>query len=211
MSEASQLTIETDEATRSFPGELLVGIVGVALLAFLGWRWNEPLAAWLAPVFLIRAFRAPERWTTTLLIVPFMIGALLLPLLGAWPLSTAYFTGVATLRFSVFGAALYADRLLARNRNGVLPTLVFPSALVFADFLVTTLPFGTIFSPAATQFSFPAITQLASVTGIWGITFLIGWFASTANTLWEHGFDARRIAGWWPRRGATGAFRAAFF
>ena len=197
MTEASHPIVQADpadETSLSFPGWLLIGTVGVVLLVFLGWRWNEPLAAWLAPVFLIRAFRAPKSWTTTLLLVPFMIGALLLSMLGSWPLSTAYFIGVATLRFSVYGAALYADRALARDGSGILPTLVFPSALVFADFLLTGLPFGTIFSPAATQFSFPTLAQLASVTGIWGITFLTGWFASTANALWEQGFDARRVA-----------------
>ena len=55
MSEASRPIVETDETTATFPTELLVGAVGVALLLFLGWRWNQPLAAWFAPVFLIRS------------------------------------------------------------------------------------------------------------------------------------------------------------
>ena len=31
--------------------------------------------------------------------------------------------------------------------------------------------------------------QLASVTGLWGISFLITWFGSTVNWAWEHQFN----------------------
>jgi apolipoprotein N-acyltransferase len=35
--------------------------------------------------------------------------------------------------------------------------------------------------------------QLVSVTGIYGITFLIAWFAAVINWAWENGFDWPRI------------------
>ena len=44
--------------------------------------------------------------------------------------------------------------------------------------------------------------QIVSITGMSGLTFLIMWFASTVNALWEHGFD------WKPVRGMTVAFTA---
>jgi apolipoprotein N-acyltransferase len=41
---------------------------------------------------------------------------------------------------------------------------------------------------ANTQYSNLPLVQLASVTGIWGITFLITWFASVVNWAWKHEF-----------------------
>jgi apolipoprotein N-acyltransferase len=35
--------------------------------------------------------------------------------------------------------------------------------------------------------------QIASVTGLWGITFIISWFASLTNHLWESGFKFNRF------------------
>ena len=40
------------------------------------------------------------------------------------------------------------------------------------------------------------LIQMVSVTGLWGPSFLVGWFASTFNTVWEVGFDLRRAR--WP-------------
>ena len=34
--------------------------LGSALLIVVGWRWNAPIAAWLAPVFFIRFFRTQK-------------------------------------------------------------------------------------------------------------------------------------------------------
>jgi apolipoprotein N-acyltransferase len=42
------------------------------------------------------------------------------------------------------------------------------------------------------------LVQIVSVTGLWGITFLIGWFAAVCNWLWEEGLDSERArAGTW--------------
>jgi apolipoprotein N-acyltransferase len=53
-------------------------------------------------------------------------------------------------------------------------------------------------SLAYSQFSSLHLTQVASITGMWGVTFLVSWFASTANWIWEEGVDWPRI-----RRGVT--------
>ena len=53
----------------------------------------------------------------------------------------------------------------------------------------------TFGSPAYSQGGDLALMQLASVTGIWGVIFLIGWFASTVNAAWEHAFRAGEVRG----------------
>jgi apolipoprotein N-acyltransferase len=50
-------------------------------------------------------------------------------------------------------------------------------------------------SPAYSQYDNLALMQILSITGMWGVTFLIMWFASTVNALWEHAFDWRPVRG----------------
>jgi apolipoprotein N-acyltransferase len=44
-------------------------------------------------------------------------------------------------------------------------------------------------SAAYTQFGVLSLMQLAAFTGIWGITFLMTWFASVVNWAWDRGFE----------------------
>jgi apolipoprotein N-acyltransferase len=51
---------------------------------------------------------------------------------------------------------------------------------------IHTNPVGTWGATGFTQYGNLPLMQLASVTGMIGITFLMGWFASTANWAWEN-------------------------
>ena len=63
-------------------------------------------------------------------------------------------------------------------------------ALVAAEFLRSRLvPGATWGSLAYTQYGYLALMQVAAVVGIWGLTFLVGWFASTFEMAWSRGFD----------------------
>ena len=37
------------------------------------------------------------------------------------------------------------------------------------------------------------LIQLVSLTGLWGLSFLLAWLAPLVNDLWEHGFDVRQV------------------
>lgn len=83
-----------------------------------------------------------------------------------------------------------ADRLVAvriRGDRPVLASLVFPTARVAAELLLFALsPFGMVFgSLAASQYDHLALLQLASVTGAYGISFLMAWFGAAACELWQ--------------------------
>jgi apolipoprotein N-acyltransferase len=66
-----------------------------------------------------------------------------------------------------------------------LRVLVFPSALVALQFASSHGAHGSWGSAAYTQAGNLPLLQSLSVFGLWGITFLIGWFASTVNDLLE--------------------------
>jgi apolipoprotein N-acyltransferase len=100
------------------------------------------------------------------------------------------------LAYYAIGSALgvlpfVTDSLLRSRLPRWAGTLVFPSTAVALDWAFGLSSLGTLGSVAYSQFGFASLTQLASITGIWGITFLVMWLAPVTNEVWEHGFDWR--------------------
>jgi apolipoprotein N-acyltransferase len=102
---------------------------------------------------------------------------------------------------TIFGAILIGflppyliDRLLARRLGGLLGTLVFPLAVTAVGYLNALVnPFGALGNIAYTQYGNLPLQQLLSVTGLWGIVFVMSWLASLVNWTWERGFAWPRI------------------
>lgn len=104
------------------------------------------------------------------------------------------------LGFLPFGSlpvlAYLADRLVAQRIPSPLAgTLVFPAAVVAVEFLLATrTPMGAnLSSIVARQHDNLPLLQLASITGGYGVSFLVAWLASVGNWAWEQRFDWRRI------------------
>jgi apolipoprotein N-acyltransferase len=128
-----------------------------------------------------------------------------------------------TIAFStVFSALVFLiDRVVAPRLPPVLATLVFPCVLLSMLFVgYRASPFGTWGDIAYTQTGFLLLLQTVSVVGIWGITFLIAWFAAIANLVLEQGVVAlaslrkrmRSTSSWascFTRRRRTHHFRTA--
>ncbi len=168
--------------------------IGAILLVFSNGRWIIPLATWLAPVFLMRFVRTQKP-----------VRGLILGALTHIAATTMYWQGmvpvpVVALYFLITGGyglifflPYVADRLLTPRLKGLAATLVFPLAWVTVEYANSLAnPYGTWASLAYTQYGNLPLVQLVSVTGLWGLSFLITWFASVVNWAWEQGFD-------WPR------------
>jgi apolipoprotein N-acyltransferase len=88
------------------------------------------------------------------------------------------------------------DRVLAPRVGGLLGSLVFPFALTSVWYVWGVAnPWGTTYNPAYTQYGNLPLLQVLSVTGLWGITLLMGWFASIMNWAWERGFALPKVRG----------------
>jgi apolipoprotein N-acyltransferase len=166
---------------------------------FIGGKWNIPLAAWLAPVFAIRFFRDSDKAGRSFILLWL---ATAVPIIISWngATSMSLFNPVAEPIFFILSTPIglipyVVDRLYSRRfPNTAWVTLVFPIAFTAVDFITTSgTPFGTFGAVAYTQRGFLPVMQLASVTGLWGITFIIGWFASLVNHVWENGFKFTRF------------------
>ncbi len=182
-------------ATQPAPATRWLWLVGTALAVLaVHSNWHVALAAWLFPIFLLRYARLrPARVGITR--VGFAIALATL----AWLITTSLVWAVNTVVLPVFVAlaalqtlAFAADRLVATRleaRSGLLATLVFPASLVTAEYLFTVVfQFGDFGVLGFTQHANAPLIQVASVTGVYGVTFLVAWFASVASWAWGVGF-----------------------
>jgi len=163
--------------------------LGGVLQMFGFGKWIVPLAAWLAPVFLLHFSRSAQPvagfiWVWLVLLVALSIANReVMPLPGL-----AYF-GVMALIAATMALPFLADRLLAPHISGLFSMLAFPLAWTALEFLGSRVnPFGSWGALGYTQHGNLALMQLASVTGIWGIGFLIAWFAAMMNWAWDRQF-----------------------
>ena len=170
-------------------------LIGFALLPFTAYRAVIPLAAWLAPVFLLRFERVSRGQRSLWLIFVAYLLAGVFDMRG-YPAHGVYlFLGLTVfplLRAVRFTLPYVTDRLVS-PRLGTWPRmLVFPAAFVASDWLMGLIHLtGTFGSPAYSQYGVLPLMQLVSVTGMYGLTFLVMWFASAVNAAWEHGVQWR--------------------
>lgn len=91
------------------------------------------------------------------------------------------YIGVSAL---VFGLAVSAYRTFVRIRAICRAALIFPGIWVLAEFVNSRISIhSTGGNLAYNQMNFLPILQIASVTGIWGISFCLFLFASTVSIL----------------------------
>ncbi len=159
-------------------------------------RWGIPLAAWLGPLFLLRFTRTRKplisfalAWLASAVAMLFALSSL--------QILTPIIIMVCLLFSTILTLPYLLDRLLTPRLilvSGVLASLLFPLSRVAGEYLISFTPaFGSVFSLAYTQYGNLPLLQIISVTGIYGVSFLIAWFASVGNWIWEQGFVWPRI------------------
>jgi apolipoprotein N-acyltransferase len=109
-------------------------------------------------------------------------------------LGYAIFLAVEGVQFLI---QYLADRWLEPRIGGFAGTLLFPSTCVLFEYLNSFGPYGSWDAAAYSQYGNLALLQLLSVTGLWGVSFLIAWSAAVCNLLWQEEWDSIRA-----RRGA---------
>ncbi len=66
---------------------------------------------------------------------------------------------------------------------------------MIVDWLFGLSPLGTLGSLAYSQYGNLQLMQVVSLTGIWGLVFLIAWLAPVANEVWERGLTRSAVRG----------------
>jgi len=176
--------------------------VGFALLPFTIVQTMLPLAAWLAPVFLLRFARTARRpWVALSLI--FLVQAISNTIANrGGDLENIYVVVISLSTFTVFrGLAstvpYAADRLIGSRLDERTRTFVFPLALTTIDWLMTFLPaVNSTESTVYSQYDSLSLMQIGSITGMWGIAFLIGG-APRPSTLFGIGASTGGLCAAW--------------
>jgi apolipoprotein N-acyltransferase len=164
------------------------------LLLFANGRWIIPLATWLAGVFIIRFLRTQKPVRGLILGLLTNIVVTIIAWRGMIPVPGLFYFLIAAGIGTTFFLPYLADRLIAPRLNGFASTLVFPLAWTTVEYINSLAnPYGTWGALAYTQYGNLPLVQIVSVTGVWGLAFLMAWFAAVANWAWERGFAWSRI------------------
>ena len=127
----------------------------------------------ISPVFLLRFLRSQKAWRGLLAVAVVFVLKYLVAHRGIIPApSFGAFFLICVERGLLATVPYVVDRLVAVRLHALAATLVFPLACVTKEYLVSLGRYGTWGSVAYTQHDNLALIQVASLTGIWGITLL---------------------------------------
>jgi apolipoprotein N-acyltransferase len=151
-------------------------------------RHTIPIAPWLAMLCLLHFVRSqpakiglPLAWLVLFLTAAFQFRGMA-PVPGVF-----YYILWAVSGFTMF-LPFWVDRIAAARLHGFIATLVFPFAWVTMEWLVASFtPYGSWNSLAYSQHEHLVLLQLIAVTGLYGLSFLITWFASVGCSVMERG------------------------
>lgn len=168
-------------------------LIGFISLFFFNGKWILPIAAFIAPIFLIRFLRFQKPFKGFLIIVLAVWVSNIFVWKGMMPMS-GFFYYFVSFMMSVFTSLIFLlDRIYTQKLKGIISTLIFPSVYVIMDYItISTNPSGSYGTLVHTQSALPLL-QFVSITGIWGVTFLITWTASITNWLWDNYFEKGKI------------------
>lgn len=174
--------------------KVLLVLTLLMLSIFSNGQYAVFFAIWIFTAMLLFLVRKLPRWqgflTAFLFIaIGYYIGFDVAPFL---PLSTSIL--IAAI-FSFFASLPYlVDSFFAKKNNSFLTTLIFPTSAVLMEYAYSQLnQYGTWGHFAYTQESQLLLLQSISVFGMGYITFLITWFASVSNWIYEHKSEWKNI------------------
>ncbi len=161
-------------------------ILAMLSLFFSGGDHPVEIAVWLSPLLLLRFFREVKLWKALLFAWPCIVGISLLADKGMMPFPMSIAIVLTVINSAIALIPYLTDRLLSRSLPLSVKTLLFPSVAVAAEaFLASSFTGGT-WGNVAYGIQNLALLQMVSVTGLWGMTFLIYWAASVINEIWEY-------------------------
>ncbi|MFI5152334.1 MAG: nitrilase-related carbon-nitrogen hydrolase [Chitinophagales bacterium] len=141
-------------------------------------KWGIMPFAWIAPLSWLAFSRLSHMSKKWLLAFPVLMIVSVLSSYDVAPFPIPVLIVLAVVQSLKILLVYLSDSWITRKRQQFLTTIYFPAAYVSIEYLSSSFGGGVWWSIANTQLSFRWLSQLASVTGLWGISFLIYWFAS---------------------------------
>ncbi|MAZ72719.1 MAG: hypothetical protein CMC70_06195 [Flavobacteriaceae bacterium] len=186
--------LNTVKMISSVVKKILFVVILVFVSVFSNGQYVVFFALWIFMAILLFAVRRLKRWQGFLLAylsigIGYYIGFNFVPFL---PIAIPI---IVTLIFSLFYSIPYLiDSFFRNRRKSFLSTLIFPCSVVLLEYAYHQInQFGTFGHFAYTQQSQLLLLQSISIFGLGYITFLIAWFASVSNWIYEQKNDGKNI------------------
>lgn len=167
-------------------------IFGSLLIGFTGLRYTFFLVAWVPMIFFLYYFRKENKWYEYLIITALLFIPKFYTVHNAWSMSIFLELFAALFIIAPILISLVVDKYFYREDSIFISALVFPTTIIILDLVFGLYKFGNFSTIAITQFNFKPLIQLATITGLGGISFMIYWFSSIIAVLWENNFDLKK-------------------
>ncbi|MEM1120679.1 MAG: nitrilase-related carbon-nitrogen hydrolase [Bacteroidota bacterium] len=147
-------------------------------------KWTIALAAWVYYTVLLRFYR-DNNWKGFLWAIPVLSLSSIIGQLGVIPMDAITVSVMMFIGTSIGLLPFILDKITYKRLPDWAATLLLPAVYTTFSYLMDQGPQGTWGNAAYTQFTYLPLMQLASITGIYGVNFLMLWFASFANYCYE--------------------------
>lgn len=173
------------------PTRFLIILLGIATSAScyyastgLGKFWP---AAWIAPIpILLLAFRSSASTASVIAFSAYFLGSLNVFGYSARVMPVALVVGLLLIPAVVFAFTVATTRYAFRHLHPWLVAFAFAAAWTSFEFLISLAsPHGTALNLAYSQTDLLPLLQIASLTGIWGITFLLPLVPAAVAVAWS--------------------------
>jgi apolipoprotein N-acyltransferase len=143
--------------------------------------------AWIAPVpVLLLAFNSSARVSAVIAFAAYFLGSLNLLSYLASLAPIALVIIALILPAIAFALSVLAVRYVVLRSNKWTSAIVFPAAWVTWEYLLSTFsPHGTFGNLTYTQTDCLSLMQIVSITGIWGVSFLVTLIPSSIAVAWQ--------------------------
>ncbi len=178
----------------SISKKILFILILLLLSIFSNGQYVVFFAIWIFMAMLLFVSRKSPRW-------PGFILVLLLTSISSYigfdfvPFMPLLISIISSLIFGLFASLPYLiDSCFLKKRHSFLSTLIFPCLVVLFEYAYHQFnSYGTFGHLAYTQQSQLILIQSVSVFGLGYITFLIAWFASVSNWIYEQRNEWKNI------------------
>lgn len=182
-------------------------ILGGILMLFYNGRYVIPIASWIGPLFIVRHYRTHKSKKALALCYIVMMLSSFFSFKGVTglkgPIEYVVLVGMSFIFFIPF----FIDKFIGVKVKGFKTTLVLPLAGVTTEYIFSLIsPYATWGSIAYSQYGNLPLEQLLCITGIWGISFIMYWFYSAINWIWQNDFNIDKV-----KKGAVIFMSVLFF
>jgi apolipoprotein N-acyltransferase len=178
-----------------------IAVISSAVLYYFSTGLNNVwLLLWIAPIpILLYALNVSLRLSCLASFVSYFLGSLSICPYVYSDMSINYIYIFAkpvliSCIFFTFIVALFRWVALGKNRIQMLANFIFAAGWTFFEFFRSvTSANGTYSSLAYTQLNNLPFVQIASITGIWGITFLLTLVPASLVLAWNHRKNSKKL------------------